>query len=144
MDRLYTDQSRIHDCLANGVVDAFAVDQPIYHWACTAPESPWNGKIEIIPGNIPPVPYYYVAAVAAAPSSCRLLEAIDRFVLEFRRTPERLAIEQKWQGAPVDSAIGYRDEDFPCLGVAQLRAVYEDHCRRHGLAPRDGGDVRAA
>lgn len=136
----YTDQSRIHDCLANGVVDGFAVDQPIYHWACTAPESPWHGKIEILPANIPPVPYYYVAAVAASPASYRLLEAIDQFILAFRETPERRAIEIKWQGEPVDHTISYRDEDFSCTGVDGLRAAYIEHCRRHGLTPRIGSD----
>jgi ABC-type amino acid transport substrate-binding protein len=141
----YTDQSRIHDCLADGIVDAFAVDQPIYHWACTAAESPWRGGIEILPGNIPPVPYYYAAAVAAVPAACRLLEAIDRFVVDFRKTPARRAIEVKWQGMPVESTIGYRDESFPTLGAAGLRAAYEAHCRRHGLDPRPaGGTVRSA
>ncbi|MGF1626019.1 MAG: methyl-accepting chemotaxis protein [Alphaproteobacteria bacterium] len=137
----YTDQSRIHDCLADGIVDAFAVDQPIYHWACTAAESPWRGKIEVLPRNLPPVPYYYAAAVAAVPAACRLLEAIDRFILDFRTTPARRAIEVKWQGEPVDSTIGYRDEAFPCLGASDLRVRYEAHCRRHGLEPRPKGDA---
>ena len=144
----YTDQTRIHDCLANAVVDAFAVDQPIYYWACAAPESPWRGKIEIIPGNIPPVPYYYVAAVAAAPASCRLLEAIDQFILEFRSTPARQALEVKWQGEPVTSTLNYRDEAFACLGAADLRQRYEAHCQRHGLTPRSmarvDGKLKAA
>ena len=50
----YTDQSRIHDCLAERAVDAFAVDKPIYHWACTGAGSPWAGKIECLPVDLAP------------------------------------------------------------------------------------------
>ncbi len=61
----YSDQSRIHNCLADGVVDAFGVDLPIYYWACENFGSPWFGKIEIVPGNLAQQPYYYTMAVNA-------------------------------------------------------------------------------
>ncbi|MCC0806912.1 hypothetical protein FPV16_11840 [Methylobacterium sp. W2] len=72
------DQGRIHDAPAEGVVDAFAVDAPIMHWACTGADSPWRGRIEIVRGNIAPAPWSY-AAMADHPSAGRLLMAAWRF-----------------------------------------------------------------
>lgn len=120
-----TDQGRIHDALAEGVVDAFAVDAPIMHWACTGADSPWRGRIEIVPGNIAPAPWYYTAAVADHPSACRLLMAADAFIAAFAGTPERLAIERQWQGAPVAGTGSYRDEPGRLRGAADLAADYE-------------------
>lgn len=119
-----TDQSRIHDALADGIVDAFAVDAPIMHWACTHPDSPWRGRIEIVPGNIAPAPWSYAAAVADHPSSCRLLMAVDAFLDGFVATPERAAIERRWQGAPVPGTGSYRDEPGHLRGAAELAATY--------------------
>ncbi len=106
----YSDQTRIHNCLSDGVVDAFGVDLPIYYWACENPASPWFGKIEIIPGNIAPQPYYYTMAVNAWGSSYRLLAKANEFIAWFKQQPERKQIEQKWQGSPVSGEISYRDE----------------------------------
>lgn len=131
----YSDQSRIHDCLADGIVNAFAVDLPIYHWACKDPASPWHGRIEILPGNLARQPYYYTVAVTAHASSYRLLEAVNKFIKSFRYTPERNEIEQKWQGAPVQGTISYRDEPGNLLGEPELREIYLDHCKRYNLAP---------
>ena len=121
----YSDQSRIHDCLAEGVVDAFGVDLPIYHWACTDSASPWREKIEICSGNIPDDPYYYCIAVKAAPSSYTLLREINGFIRQFLATPERARIENKWQGSPVSHTTSYRDEDGNLIGEPELRHIWE-------------------
>ncbi|WP_282606387.1 methyl-accepting chemotaxis protein [Pelagibius sp. Alg239-R121] len=130
----YTDQSKIHDCLVEGVVDAFAVDLPIYYWACNDPASPWNGKIEIISGNLAPVPYYYAVAVAAEPSSYRLLSAINQFVAWFQTQPERETLERKWQGEVLDHTISFRDEPGDLMGEAALERLFQEHCQRHCLS----------
>ena len=132
----YTDQGRIHDCLADGSVDAFAVDLPIYHWACSAAESPWRNNLEILPGNLAAQPYYYTVAVADRPSSYRLLAAVNRFIDWFKGQPERDRIERAWQGEPVDHSICYRDEPGSLRGEPELEGDYERHCRSCGLAAR--------
>ena len=116
----YADQGRIHDCLADGSVDAFAVDKPIYHWACTNPESPWYRKIELLPGNLTPEPWYYAVGVADAPSSYRLLRAVNEFILSFRSKPERTELERLWQGEIVIGKSGYQDEPGGLRGEADL------------------------
>ena len=121
----YTDQSRIHDCLVEGVVDAFAVDLPIYYWASSDPASPWCGKIEILPGNLSPVPYYYTVAVAAEPGSYRLIAAVNAFLADFKAKPERAEIERRWQGEVLEHTVSYRDEPGNLMGETELRAVYE-------------------
>lgn len=128
-----TDQGRIHDALADGIVDAFAVDAPIMHWASTHPDSPWRGRIEIVPGNIAPAPWSYAAAVADHPSSCRLLMAVDAFLDGFGATPERAAIERRWQGAPVSGTGSYRDEPGHLRGAAELIATYRAEIGRDPL-----------
>ena len=138
-----TDQGRIHDALADGIVDAFAVDAPIMHWACTSPDSPWRGRIEILPGNIAPAPWFYAAAVADHPSSCRLLMAVDAFLDRFMTSPERAAIERRWQGAPVAGTGSYRDEPGGLRGAAELAAAYRAETGRDP-APITGEATRAA
>jgi ABC-type amino acid transport substrate-binding protein len=119
----YSDQSRIHDCLAGGIVDGFCVDLPIYHWACTSPDSPWFGKIEIVSGNLAAQPYYYAVGVAAEAASYRLLEAINSFLRQFRASPEREALERKWQGNVTEGRVSYRDEPGHLAGEDALRAL---------------------
>lgn len=121
----YTDQSRIHDCLVEGMVDAFAVDLPIYYWASSDPASPWCGKIEILPGNLSPVPYYYTVAVAAEPSAYHLLAAVNEFLAGFQAQPERAEIERRWQGEVLEHTVNYRDEPGELLGEAELRVICE-------------------
>jgi ABC-type amino acid transport substrate-binding protein len=119
----YSDQSQIHDCLANGTVDAFAVDQPIYHWAATGSESRWRGKIEILPGNLAPAPWYYAVGVAASGASYRLLAKVNAFITWFRQQPEREALEVKWQGSSIAGTGSYRDEAGNLMGEAELRLM---------------------
>ncbi|MGZ8252077.1 MAG: methyl-accepting chemotaxis protein [Methylophilaceae bacterium] len=119
----YTDQSIIHDALAEGKVDAFAVDQPIFAWACYGKDSPWQGRIEMLKGNIASTPWYYTVAVADSPSSYALLNEINTFIDQFSRTPERQALEQRWQYSPVQGNASYRDEPGALKGEQEL---YED------------------
>lgn len=132
----YSDQSRIHNCLADGVVDAFGVDLPIYYWACENSNSPWYGKIEIIPGNVAQQPYYYTMAVNALGSSYRLLAKANAFIAWFKQQPERKQIEQKWQGAAVTGDISYRDEPGNLMGEADLKVLYHAHCQKFNLTPK--------
>ncbi|MDG4720523.1 MULTISPECIES: methyl-accepting chemotaxis protein [Thalassospira] len=131
----YSDQTRLHDALADGAVDAFAVDQPIFHWAANNPESPWHGRIEVLPGSILPLPYYYTAAVAADPASYNLLRAINDFITAFRKTPERAEIEKLWQGQAINHHLTYKDEAGSLIGADELETAYHAHCRKHGITP---------
>jgi methyl-accepting chemotaxis protein len=116
----YTDQSRIHDCLTERAVDAFAVDKPIYHWACTGAESPWAGKIECLPVDLAPEPWYYAVGVADDGSSHGLLKAVNQFIAWFKSQPERADIEKRWQGEIVAGRMTYRDEPGNLKGEAEL------------------------
>jgi ABC-type amino acid transport substrate-binding protein/ABC-type transporter Mla subunit MlaD len=121
----YSDQSRIHDCLADGLVDAFAVDRPIYYWACQGNDSPWKGKIEILPGNLATTPWYYAVGVADDPSSFRLLQEINKFVRWFRDRPERRQIELTWQGGILESRIDYHNERANLRGETEMIGDYQ-------------------
>lgn len=129
----YTDQSRIHDCLAAGVVDDFAVDLPIYWWASQGTDSPWRGKIEILPGNLAPEPWYYAVGVAADPASYTLLQSVNAFIAWFHKQPERTQIECRWQGSVIQGARSYRDEPGELVGEEALRRRYVEHRIKHGL-----------
>jgi len=131
----YSDQSRIHDSLENGVVDAFGVDLPIYYWACTNSASRWYGKIEIIPGNIAAQPYYYSMVVSETASSYRLLKEANAFIAEYKNKPERAEIEKNWQGTAVTGNISYRDEPGNLPGVHELEKLYLQHCEKFNLEP---------
>ena len=121
----FNDQSRIHDCLVEGLVDAFAVDLPIYYWACNDKKSPWYGKIELLPGNIASDPYYYTIAVAEEASSYTLMKEINRFITSFKQQPEREEIECYWQGKTINHTLSYRDEADNIHGEGYLRELYQ-------------------
>ena len=116
----YTDQSRIHDCLADGVVDAFLIDEPIYWWACNGADSPWRGRIEIINAKMSRENMYYAVGVAAKPSSRRLLQSVNEFIRGFSATTERERIEKQWKGQATPGQRSYRDEEGALLGEADL------------------------
>ena len=132
----YSDQSRIHDCLADGVVDAFGVDMPIYHWACTDKASPWFGKIEICTDNLAGDPYYYCTAVAAVASSYTLLKAVNEFITGFKSSAERLQVERRWQGQPINHTLSYRDEPGNLLGEAELKHLWVANNKRQAADQR--------
>ncbi|MDO6564044.1 methyl-accepting chemotaxis protein [Amphritea sp. 1_MG-2023] len=132
----YSDQARIHHCLADGIVDAFGIDLPIYYWACKNQASPWSDKIEIIPGNLAPRPFFYTMVVNSSASSYRLLAQANRFIHWFKQQSARTAIEQKWQGSVLDGSGSYRDEPGNLLGEADLKKRYEAHCHKFNLEPK--------
>jgi ABC-type amino acid transport substrate-binding protein len=136
----YSDQSRIHDCLADGIVDAFCVDQPIYHWACNNPASPWYGKLEIVPGNLASNPYFYAVGVADNAASYRLVRKINQFITWYKRQPEREKLEREWQGQVVNHNLTYRDEDPALRGEDELRPLYLEHCKRFGISTENLDD----
>ncbi len=123
----YSDQSRIHDCLADGAVDAFAVDLPIYYWASNNTSSPWYGKIEIIPENIPDDPYFYTMAVYDDPSSYNLLKEVNQFINGFKSSPERHALEKEWQGEILNSQLNYKDVSKDLIGEGELALKYQNN-----------------
>ncbi|WP_374650483.1 methyl-accepting chemotaxis protein [Dongia sp.] len=123
----YSDQSQIHDCLVERVVDAFAVDQPIYFWAANGAESRWKDRIDLLPGNLAPAPWYYAVGVAATRASCTLLAKVNEFIRWFRDQPERASLERKWQGEAIVGTSTYRDEPGNLLGeedLAKLAALH--------------------
>lgn len=121
---VYNDQSKIQDAVATGIVDAFAVDLPIFYWACNNPDSPWYQKIEMLPGNIAANPYYYTMAVLAQPSSYTLLREINKFIAWFKAQPQRQKLENLWQGSVVDHTISYRDEPGNLIGEQELGTIF--------------------
>jgi ABC-type amino acid transport substrate-binding protein len=94
----YSDQTRIHDSVAEGIVDAFAVERPIFHWAASDPGSRWYGKLEILPDNLAAEPWRYCVGVAAGKENARLLAKVNEFLSGFLASPQRSGIEGKWQG----------------------------------------------
>lgn len=121
----YSDQSRIHDCLANGIVDAFMVDLPIYYWACNNPESLWYNKIEILPGNLAEQSYFYSMAVAADAKNAGLLSEVNRFIAQFKSTAERNRLEQKWQGQVITDTLSHRDLPGNLKGMEELQSMHD-------------------
>lgn len=94
----YNDQSQIHRCLLDGVVDAFAIDLPIYHWACYGSDSPWRGQLEILPGNLAGELWFYSAAVARKPQNASLLQALNQFIASYRNSRDYRDLTQRWLG----------------------------------------------
>lgn len=132
----YSDQSRIHDCLSDGDVDAFVVDLPIYHWAATDPASPWCGRIEILPGNLDDDLWRYAVGAAADVDSARLLAKVDEFIAWFTTQPERAEIEQRWQGHVYPAAPGRADEQDVVTPDDLLRRAPRSTAAGHQLTRR--------
>jgi ABC-type amino acid transport substrate-binding protein len=94
----YPDPSRIYDALADGAVDAFFVERPIFYWAATSPDSPWQGKLEIVPNGLIHDEVPYAVGMREGLASAAMLERLNAFLDAFRNTPQCRAIERKWQG----------------------------------------------
>lgn len=75
------------------------------------------------------MPYYYSVAVNAESSSLNLLKSINQFIAEYHKTPERNALEEKWQGATLTHTVNYQDEPGDLIGEAEL----ENRTRRTPL-----------
>ena len=131
----YGDISRVHDAVADGAIDAFAGDHPVFYWASKNPQSPWHGRLEVLPKPILSHPFFYAAAVAADPASYPLLCAINNFIADFRKTPKRTEIEKLWQGQPIEHHLTYKDEAGNLIGADELASSYHAHCRKYGLNP---------
>lgn len=132
----YSDQSRIHNALADGVVDVFGVDLPIFYWACNHPNSPWKGKIELLADNIPPEPFYYCMGVNASAASYRLLARANQFIHWFNNQAARQQIEQNWQGQTMKGQGSYRNEAGNLMGEAELKSLYQQHCEQFVIDPK--------
>ncbi|MBR9882285.1 MAG: transporter substrate-binding domain-containing protein [Oceanospirillales bacterium] len=129
----YTNQSWIHDALANGTVDAFAVDLPIYYWACNSDESPWHGQIEVMQGNLASSLWHYAVGVRDTASSYTLLCAVNRFIAEFRRSSEYRQLCNTWLGKVWDdpswrTPAGIHTEQ-------DLKRLYQQQCEHLGKIP---------
>lgn len=120
----YSDQGVIHDALADGTVDAFAVDHPIFAWACYGKDSPWRGRIEILPQPLSAQPWFYAVGVADDPSSLALLQAINRFIATFTPSRERENIERNWQLEVIKGSGSYRSEPGGLRGEEALAADF--------------------
>lgn len=118
----YSDQGVIHDALADGTVDAFAVDHPIFAWACYGKDSPWRGRIEILPQPLSAQPWFYAVGVADDPSSLALLQAVNRFIATFTPSRERENIERSWQFEVIKGSGSYRSEPGGLRGEEALAA----------------------
>ena len=123
----FNDQGRLHDALADGVVDAFAVDHPIFYWAASNAESKWQDKIEFVPnGVLSEEPYIYTVAAAADAASYQLLKSVNEFIAEYLKTDERRALEELWQGNVTEHTLNYKDMSPDFKGEAELKALWED------------------
>lgn len=98
----YNDQSQIHDCLTKGIVEAFAVDLPIYHWACYGDGSPWKGQLEILPGSLCEDLWFYSVALQNSASNKTLLEATNQFIQEYCQQKEYQSLTNAWLGQRYD------------------------------------------
>ena len=123
----FNDQGRLHDALTDGVVDAFAVDHPIFHWAASNAESKWQDKIEFVPNSVlSEEPYIYTVAAAADAASYQLLKSVNEFIAEYLKTDERRALEELWQGVVTEHTLNYKDMSPHFKGEAELKALWED------------------
>ncbi|MFV3092044.1 substrate-binding periplasmic protein [Pseudomonas sp. GW6] len=94
----FSDQSRIHDALAEGVVDAFVVERPIYHWAASNLQSRWHGKVEVLAQSVGERLWCYSVGVAERGENAALLAKVDEFIAQFHGSSRRREIELTWQG----------------------------------------------
>ena len=105
----FTDQSVIHDVVADGTVDAFAADLPIFYWACSSEQSPWRDRLEIVPGNLASELWYYTVAVAAQRENASLLREVDQFIERYRKTSAYQQLMRRWLGQdyPAPATVEY-------------------------------------
>ncbi len=112
----YKDQAQIHDCLTKEIVDAFAVDLPIYHWACYG----WKGKLEILPGSLCEDLWFYSVAVEPKSYNRTLLETTNTFIKKYRQQTEYRKLTDTWLGQNYDDPNWSFEE-----GVLDVRSFIE-------------------
>ncbi|MBD5769513.1 methyl-accepting chemotaxis protein [Marinomonas colpomeniae] len=116
----YNDQTQIHDCLTKEIVDAFAVDLPIYHWACYGDASPWKGKLEILLGSLCEDLWFYSVAVESKSYNRTLLEVTNTFIKKYRQQTEYRKLTDTWLGQNYDDPNWSFEE-----GVLDVRSFIE-------------------
>lgn len=94
----YPDPTRIYDALADARIDAFFVERPIFHWAASAPESPWSSRLQLVPNGLIDDELPYVVGAADTPEGHALIAEVDHFLRVFSGTSQQIAIECRWQG----------------------------------------------
>lgn len=95
----YPDPTVIYDAVADGKVDAFFVERPIFHWAATHGDSPWAGRLEVVANGLVDAQAEYVVGAKASPSTVSLIDKVNEFIAWFAPSAPRRRIEQFWQGA---------------------------------------------
>lgn len=95
----YPDPTVIYDAVADGKVDAFFVERPIFHWAASHPNSPWASRLETVPNGLMADEAVYVVGAKASPSTVSLMEKVNEFIEAFEPSAQRREIERLWQGA---------------------------------------------
>jgi ABC-type amino acid transport substrate-binding protein len=95
----YPDPRQIYDALADGKVDAFFVERPIFHWAASDAQSPWCGRLELVANGLIADEAVYVVGAREGAAAAPLLARVNDFLLQFEATPDRARIERLWQGA---------------------------------------------
>ncbi|MCW2294314.1 ABC-type amino acid transport substrate-binding protein [Pseudomonas sp. BIGb0408] len=121
---VFSDQTRIHDALAEGVVDAFTVERPIYHWAATHRQSRWFGKLDILPQPLGDRLWCYSVGVARRAENARLLAKVNEFLVQFQDSPRRKEIETNWQGGALTPPAG----SFELKGVVDASELARLPC----------------
>jgi ABC-type amino acid transport substrate-binding protein len=94
----YPNPSRIYDALAEGRVDGFFVERPIFHWAANAPGSPWLGRLKVMDNGLISEWFPYVVGAQDSVYARPLLEKVNEFLGAFESSTERRALERCWQG----------------------------------------------
>lgn len=95
----YPDPSRIYDALAEGRVDGFFVERPIFHWAANAPGSPWLGRLKLLDNGLVSESFPYVVGAQDSGYARTLLEKVNAFLDAFEASPQRRDLERCWQGS---------------------------------------------
>lgn len=119
----FSDQSRIHDALAEGVVDAFVVERPIYHWAASNRQSRWHGKVEVLAQSVGERLWCYSVGVAERGENAALLAKVDEFIAQFHGSSRRQEIELAWQGEVFAGALPGLPADVSGAAALATRAL---------------------
>ncbi len=98
----FPDPSRIYDALAEGRVDGFFVERPIFHWAVHAADSPWAGRLQLLHNGLIDEVFPYVVGAEDSPYAQPLLEQVNFFLHAFEGSTQRREIERHWQGRACD------------------------------------------